>query len=318
MTAQSPSAYLSSIGLHALVVLLVALAMGLSRRAPSDSLQVFELVAGEGNNYGALVAPKLGDPQAAPSAEQMVSLPVPVPPVRTPDPEPAIAPAAEVPPPPVQATVPEPVRASPAATKAPAVTPPPNFVRDIKRLSEKRAANIEKKFKAEQKAAAERARKEAELEAKRMTKADFDRLNAKGKTPPSSTKGGTVKVPSVSQGIRGGVAGGSAANREGGAGGTALERAEQDLTEAYISLIIQRIRQSLEKAAFSAELSVRLQISVSSGGTLSGVKTLGTSGNAEFDQAVLEAVRSIGDLGPPPNRKGETFIFKVVAQDLSP
>ncbi|HRE04216.1 MAG TPA: cell envelope integrity protein TolA, partial [Opitutaceae bacterium] len=187
----------------------------------------------------------------------------------------------------------------------------------IKRLSEKRAANIEKKFKAEQKAAADRARKEAELEAKRMTKAEFDRLNAKGKATPT-TKGSSAKVPSVAQGIRKGVVGGSSANREGGAGGTALERAEQDLTEAYISMIIQRIRQSLEQADFSDELSVRVQISVSSAGTLSGVKILTTSGSADFDRAVLEGFRNVGDLGPPPNRKGETFIFTVVAQDLSP
>ncbi|MBL9195495.1 MAG: cell envelope integrity protein TolA [Opitutaceae bacterium] len=315
MTAQSPSAYLTSIGLHALVIVLIALTMGLASRPPADALQVFELVAGEGNNYSALVAPKLGDPLAPDSSAQTVSLPVPVP---TKAPEPAIVPVADVAPPTPDPVPPAPAPAAKApATKAPAPTAAPNFVRDIKRLSEKRAANIEKKFKAEQKAAADRARKEAELEAKRMTKAEFDRLNAKGKATPT-TKGSSAKVPSVAQGIRKGVLGGSSANREGGAGGTALERAEQDLTEAYISMIIQRIRQSLEQADFSDELSVRVQISVSSAGTLSGVKILTTSGSADFDRAVLEGFRNVGDLGPPPNRKGETFIFTVVAQDLSP
>lgn len=213
---------------------------------------------------------------------------------------------------------PEPVRPAPApatkapATKAPVPTAAPNFVRDIKRLSEKRAANIEKKFKAEQKAAADRARKEAELEAKRMTKAEFDRLNAKGKAAPT-TKGASVKVPSIAQGI-----GQRCGGRLGGEGEPEGDGARApDLTEAYISMIIQRIRQSLEQADFSDELSVRVRI-ISSAGTLSGVKILTTSGSADFDRAVSKCFRNVGDLGPPPNRKGETFIFTVVAQDLSP
>jgi len=310
MTAQSPSAYLISAFLHASVVVLLLLVVAINRKKSEDVPTIFELVAGEGNNYAAREAPALGEPRAT-GLEPTVKLPVVVP-VRPPDPEPTPAEIepVEVAPAPVPAPV-QPVK-PPPATKA-STPPPPNFVRDIKRLSEKRAANIERKHKAEQKAAAERARKEAELQAKRMSKEEFDRLNAKQKGSPTSRT--PVKVPSISEGIRGGVAGGSTANTTGGAGGKALERGEMDLTDAYVALILQRIRQSMEQANFSDQLSVRLQFSVSPSGTVNGVGILESSGSNEFDRAVLEAFRTIPDLGPPPNRKGGTFLVNLKMSD---
>jgi len=308
MTAQSPSAYLVSAFLHASVVALLLLFVAINRQKSEVVPTIFELVAGEGNNYAAREAPALGEPLAT-GLEPTVKLPFPVP-VRPPDPEPApavIEPVEEAPAPvPVQ-----PVK-TPTAVKT-STPPPPNFVRDIKRLSEKRAANIERKHKAEQKVAADRARKEAELQAKRMSKEEFDRLNAKQKSAATSKT--PVKVPSIAEGIRGGVAGGSTANTTGGAGGKALERGEMDLTDAYVALILQRIRQSMEQANFSDQLSVRLQFSVSPSGSVNGVNILESSGSNEFDRAVLEAFRTIPDLGPPPNRKGGTFLVNLKMSD---
>jgi len=308
MTAQSPSAYLVSAFLHASVVALLLLFVAINQRKTEDAPTIFELVAGEGNNYAAREAPALGEPQAK-GMEPTVKLPVPVP-VRPVEPEPpqAVIEPVEVAPAPVPV---QPVKTPPTAK--PNTPPPPNFVRDIKRLSEKRAANIERKHKADQKVAAERARKEAELQAKRMSKEEFDRLNAKQKSAASSKT--PVKVPSIAEGIRGGVAGGSTANSTGGAGGKAMERGEMDLTDAYVALILQRIRQSMEQANFSDQLSVRLQFSVSPSGTVNGVGILESSGSNEFDRAVLEAFRTIPDLGPPPNRKGGTFLVNLKMSD---
>lgn len=307
MTAQSPSAYFASICLHALVVALAVLAFMVSARRAAEPPAIFELVAGEGDNYAATEAPALGEPDADPG-ETAVSLPKPVV-TRRPDPTPEVAPVEPLPPEPVAAS-PVPAAKAPPTPKA---QPQPNFVRDIKRLSEKRAANIEKKFRADQKAAADRAKKEADQQSKRMSKEEFDRLNA-GKKSPSGTRR-TADVPSVAKGIRGGVSGGSTANTKGGAGGKALERAEMELTDAYIALILQRIRQTMEQANFSDQLSVRVQFSLSATGEISGVSIRESSGSNEFDRAIIDAFRTIPNLGPPPNRKAGTFVVNLRMSD---
>jgi colicin import membrane protein len=307
MTAQSPSAYFASICLHALVVALAVLAFVVSARRAAEPPAIFELVAGEGDNYAATEAPALGEPDADPG-ETAVSLPKPVV-TKRPDPTPEVAPIEPLPPEPVAATPVPAVKAPPT----PKAQPQPNFVRDIKRLSEKRAANIEKKFRADQKAAADRAKKEADQQSKRMSKEEFDRLNA-GKKSPSGTRR-TADVPSVAKGIRGGVSGGSTANTKGGAGGKALERAEMELTDAYIALILQRIRQTMEQANFSDQLSVRVQFSLSATGEISGVSIRESSGSNEFDRAILDAFRTIPNLGPPPNRKAGTFVVNLRMSD---
>lgn len=307
MTAQSPSAYFASICLHALVVALAVLAFVVSARRAAEPPAIFELVAGEGDNYAATEAPALGEPDADPG-ETAVSLPKPVV-TKRPDPTPEVAPIEPLPPEPVAATPVPAVKAPPT----PKAQPQPNFVRDIKRLSEKRAANIEKKFRADQKAAADRAKKEADQQSKKMSKEEFDRLNA-GKKSPSGTRR-TADVPSVAKGIRGGVSGGSTANTKGGAGGKALERAEMELTDAYIALILQRIRQTMEQANFSDQLSVRVQFSLSATGEISGVSIRESSGSNEFDRAILDAFRTIPNLGPPPNRKAGTFVVNLRMSD---
>lgn len=308
MTAQSPSAYVASFCLHALVVALAVLAFMVSTRRANEAPALFELVAGEGDNYAATQAPALGEPDAAPG-ETVVNLPRPVT-TRRPDPTPEVAPPEPAPARPEPATPPAPAA---KAAPVPKSEPPPNFVRDIKRLSEKRAANIEKKHRAEQKAAADRAKKEAEQQSRRMSKEEFDRLNA-GKKAPSGTRR-TADVPSVAKGIRGGVSGGSTANTQGGAGGKALERAEMELTDAYIALILQRIRQTMEQANFSDQLSVRVQFSLSASGEISSVSIRESSGSNEFDRAILDAFRTIPSLGPPPNRKSGTFVVNLRMSD---
>src|SRR5271170_2531490 len=60
MNAQSPSAYGLSALVHGAVVLLILFFSFAARSVVKDSPKVFELVAGEGDNYAATVAPALG------------------------------------------------------------------------------------------------------------------------------------------------------------------------------------------------------------------------------------------------------------------
>lgn len=313
MTAQSPSAYVTSVGLHALTAVLIFLAAYYVKKRADDGPQIFVLVGGEGNNYAATEAPPAGEPGAT-GIDQVV---LPPSPVRIPEPEP-VAPA-----PPQEAVV-VPAPATPSPVKAVAETKPtpavaekaPDVGQNIKRLMDKRAANIERKFQAEQKAKAERERKAAEAEAKRMTKAEFDRANKTAKTPTTTKSTGTsVKPPSVAAGIRGGMAGAPPSNSTSGAGGTAMSRADADLMSAYLSLIVQRVRQTMESANFGDELKARIQFSISSSGTLSGAKVLTTSGSAEFDRAVLAALQEASGFGPPPNGKSGTYSANLIMSD---
>jgi colicin import membrane protein len=178
-----------------------------------------------------------------------------------------------------------------------------------------RAAQNAAKAQKEAQARLDRAKKEAEQQSRRMSKEEFDRLNAGKKAPSGSRR--TADVPSVAKGIRGGVSGGSTANTKGGAGGKALERAEMELTDAYIALILQRIRQTMEQANFSDQLSVRVQFTLSASGEISGVSIRESSGSNEFDRAILDAFRTIPNLGPPPNRKAGTFVVNLRMSDES-
>jgi colicin import membrane protein len=310
MTAQSPSAYALSVALHATVVALVLWLFYQSARR-DDTRPIFEVVAGEGNNYEALEAPALGEPGGKAPEVSLPTPPVPVTPAPQPE-APAPVPVAPAPPPPAPTAAP-----APKAVKAPAELPPPNFAKDVKRLSEKRAANIERKFRADQKAAEEKARKEAERQAKTMSKAEFDRLNQGRPAPTAKAPAGAPKVPSVSQGIRGGVAGGSTANTKGGAGGKAMNRAEMDAMDAYIAMLIRRIRSAMERANFSDQLAVRIQFTITDSGSVVGVGLLETSGSPEFDRAVIDAFREVRDLGPPPHRLEDTFQITLRVSDRS-
>ncbi len=323
MNAQSPSAYAASIGLHALIVALILVSVYLVKRNADDGPKIFTLVGGEGMNYAATQAPAAGEPGAT-GIEQVALPPIPTP-VRQPEPEP-LTPVQSTPPAPDPAPLQAVQQAAKAAAAPPVETKPVDFTKNIVRLSEKRKANIEKKFKADQareaRLRAEREKKEAAArrkaeEAKRvqMTKAEFDKANKGAKTPASKSTAASTKVPSVADGVRKGMAGAPPSSTREGAGGTAQQRADADLMSAYISMIVARIRQTMTEANFSDELSVELQFSLSSGGVITGTKLLGGSGSSDFDRAVLDAFRSIPNLGPPPNGKGGTFRFNLIMKE---
>ena len=288
MTARSPSALFVSASLHGLVVAIAVLLTYLAQTQVKEAPKILELVAGEGDDYGATAAPALGTPGG-------IKIAIPEPPAPAPEPVKLTAPE----PTPVTAA-PEP---TPVVTKAPvqkAVTPPktkdtpaPNFSNQIKR----------KIIRAESKAKAE-IKKEREAEQKRLTKAEFDRQNKAAKVAGV----GNPKVKHIdTEGVSGGVTGGSTASKTG-AGAKALTREEGDLLDAYFAIVKQRLQDGLEKPpglgdAVYAVAEFRLNLD----GSISSARITRASGSDEFDRAVLDDLRRFKRVSPPSIWKGDTI-----------
>jgi colicin import membrane protein len=258
MTASSPSAFMLSATLHAAAVVLVFLVSYITQRNVREPMKVFELVAGEGDNDGAKVAPALGTPGG-------VKLDLPA------QPAPKPVPVAPVPPAPV------PKAAEPTV---------PNFARQIRnkviRAESKAKAEVKKERDAEAKRLAE--------EQKRMTKEEFDRTHKAAKTTPNAAPPKVSKIDG--EGIAKGVMGGSTANKVGGAGGKALVNNSDDVLAAYDALLLQRVRLAFETPpGLSENLVAVVRVQSNADGSLVGARIITTSGSAEFDRAVLEAVR---------------------------
>jgi len=323
-TTTRTNAFFASVALHALLLGLIAwFAYQAHNASDKEPMQVFEMVAGEGDNYAATEAPALGVPGG-------VKLPdIPEPPTPAPgpiaeaapaEPEPApVTPIVEAVAPPVETPVATKAVKTPEKTAKPSPTEykPVNMAKMVDRIADKRAANIEKKIKADKAAADARAAKEAAANAKKMTKADFDRMN-KGKGTTASQKpggGGATSVKRIdSEGIAGGVAGGSTNNKTGGAGGKALTRQDIELSEAYISLLIQRLKEAHKKPeGVSDLLQATVKFRLTSSGTVVSVTIISSSRNAEFDQSVLAAFNRISLPPPPANLKTNdyTITFKM-------
>jgi len=268
--------YLVSALMHAAVVaLLIFFYYTLTQQRPVRP-RVMELVAGVGNNYGARVAPALGNQGAvklkvpAPKAE------VPAPP----QPQPAQPEAAPVTPTP------------PTATPKPVETKAPNFAGAIRRQV----------MRADLRAKAAVAKERAE-EQKRITKEEFDRAN-KARAAEKGTPPKIAKIDGA--GIAKGVANGSTDNTEGGAGGKALVRDDGSLLDAYFTLLRQRLQEALERpAGLSDSLVATAQFRIAADGTLSSVRIIKPSGSAEFDDAVRSAFRHVRPIGPHPEGKSE-------------
>lgn len=288
MNARLSNAYLASVILHGLF----AGAILLSAYAFSDesvNTKIIELVAGAGDNYGALVAPALGDPNS------------------TKMPEPGDASPMSAPPPPAPPTAFEAVAApTPAADPTPPTPKSPNFTRTI----EKKLIAYEKKRAKEEAAAAKKAAEEAaaaekeaarqkEAEAKananRMTKAEWDKLHPNQPQPARTSSGVPYKIAKIdTKGIREGVTGGSTENTKGGAGGTALSREEADRLTEYLSALVQRLKEAHERpTGLSDLLTAEAECYISENGTLSQVRISRSSGSPEFDQSVLSAFRNV-------------------------
>lgn len=322
MSAHSPSSYALSLTVHGTaVVVLLAIAWGFQHQAPKP-VAIFELVAGEGDNYTATVAPALGTPGGADLKVPSVPIPPPMtlPKIEEPAPLPPVP--VETPPPVPVAKPPEPVKAAPVkdatkkASEVPAILDqkPTTFTQDIKRLSDKRQKRLMDKFHKDQaakaKKEAELAKKEAEAQKRMMTEEEFRK---KYGVKSTSKSGAPTKVAKIdSKGIANGVVGGSTANDKGGAGGTALARQEASLMEAYYSLLLQRLQEShVPPPGVGDQLVTGVSCFIAVDGSISRIRVSRSSGNKDFDQSALDAFRKVVLPIRPDGRSGEvTMDFK--------
>jgi colicin import membrane protein len=299
MTTTSPQAFLMSATLHATVAGLLFLLGYIISTPPPDHGRVFELVAGEGDNFMAKEAPLLGTPGGV-----KMELP-PLPQVKPTPPAPVqqeVTPAVQPAPPP-----PKPVTPAPAPPKPATDTAVPNFkkklVHDVIVAESKAKMQIKKERAAEQKRVAE--------EEKRLTKEEFDRKNSKAKQVASApAKNPAVKKIDV-DGIAKGVVGGSANNKVGGAGGKALTNDNDDVLAAYDMLFKQKLREKFEPPpGLSDSLKVTIEVRSLPDGTLAGARVVKTSGSNDYDQSVLDAIKRVR-MPARPDKKAEaiTFVF---------
>ncbi len=255
--SHSPNAFLLSATLHGLVAALLLFFAYVAKDHTVEAPKIFELVAGPGDNYAATEAPVVGVPNG-------IKVDIPQPPVVTPAPDPT--PIAPTPPQPVPQT---PIAPIPKPAKPVPPKPTPDLAKMVTRIADKRATKIEKKFLKEKQEAEARAAKEAALSAKRVTKIDVE-------------------------GIAAGVLDGSTNNKTGGAGSKALTREEMDLSDAYIALLMQRLKEAHRKPeGLSDLLQTKVEFRLNPNGTISGVNIVKSSGNAEYDASVLAAFRNI-------------------------
>ena len=236
---------------------------GLNTKPP---VRILELVAGEGTNYRATEAPALGTPGG-------VKLNIPVLKPQQAEPEPAPA---------------TPLPVTPPAPKAAPAKAPRTPAQEIRRL----LANGDLRAK---RAVA----KEREEEQKRLTKAEFDRLN----NAKAAEKGAPTKIQKIDgEGIAKGVAGGSTANKDSGAGGRALTRTEGSARELYETALKDALIGALKKeaAGLSEALIATVVFHIGANGSLTNVRITKSSGSAEFDRAVRAAIRHVSGSIPPP------------------
>lgn len=299
MQTKFSNAFFLSATLHGLVAALILLMTYVWHEQAKEAPKIFELVAGEGDNYMATAAPALGVENGikVPLIEAPVARPAPV------EPEPV---AVE--------RVPEPVvERAPVVTPAPKAAPvkaPPDAIRDfskdVKRIEKKRADRLIAKNRAAQEAAEKKARAE-EAKKTKMTKEEFDRLNKGGSAAPKGAA--PSKITKINaEGIAKGVIGGSTANKIGGAGGKALSRDEADALDAYFSMLKRRLKEALDKPpGLSDTLVAIVEVRISSNGLLSGARISRSSGSDEFDQAALAAIARVRSIGPRPDGKSEVL-----------
>ena len=299
MTDGSSKGFLFSATLHGIAAALLLLSFVMRQRDP-DSPKVFELVAGEGDNYMAREAPALGSADGVKFDVPKMPEPRPAPP--KPEPQETVTPVPPAPAPTPKTVTPTP-KADPVA---------PDFRKKLRRdviVAESQAKReIKKKREAEARRAAAEQKRIAD-DQKQLTKEEFDRLN-KSKGTKAPAKSSPPKVAKIdAEGIAKGVVGGSTANKIGGAGGKALKTENDDVLAAYDALFKQRLRTEFEPPpGLSDSLKAEVEVRSNADGTLTGGKITKSSGSEEFDQAVMEALRRVR-MPARPDRKSEVIAF---------
>ena len=279
MSDRMPAAFVTSVVLHSLVVAVLLLAAYSKSFESKPATKVFELVAGEGDNFAATEAPALGSPGG-------IKLSVPSPPVPRPEP---VAPEVTKPEPVPEKPVPTPPIPTPPVPKPPIpVAPPVPKQEPVKSPTEPKPTSSKTKTMAEQmRWEAIRSESKIKTQIARDKAAEKKRLEQEAKV----AKAEAASAPRVDvEGIVKGVQGGSTANKEGGAGGKALVRSDGPVMEAYFGMLRDRLLKALDKPpGLSDTLVAEAEFRIGADGSIRGAKIISPSGSVEFDRAVLEA-----------------------------
>ena len=279
MSDRMPAAFVTSVVLHSLVVAVLLLAAYSKSFESKPATKVFELVAGEGDNFAATEAPALGSPGG-------IKLSVPSPPVPRPEP---VAPEVTKPEPVPEKPVPTPPIPTPPVPKPPIpVAPPVPKQEPVKSPTEPKPTSSKTKTMAEQmRWEAIRSESKIKTQIARDKAAEKKRLEQEAKV----AKAAAASAPRVDvEGIVKGVQGGSTANKEGGAGGKALVRSDGPVMEAYFGMLRDRLLKALDKPpGLSDTLVAEAEFRIGADGSIRGAKIISPSGSVEFDRAVLEA-----------------------------
>lgn len=285
-------AFWVSVFLHGLTVGLIVLFAFFLRERPKPEPRIFELVAGEGDNFAANEAPagsEAGQSTVAEITFQAPEVPVWVPP--PPVPVEAVAPP-EPPPTPVSRVAPVPVESAKPVVQQPPAQPAPNFARQINRTLQREKQKTERELQQQREREAREA-KERELASKRLTHEEYLKTLANKNTPsqrPPAANPAPTPGPRLDPGaIRKGVTGAAGA-QTAGAGGTATAAAEAAAMDRYFAMLKQRLRESHQQPpGLSDLLNAEVSFTIAANGTISGVRIVRGSGNAAFDQSVLDA-----------------------------
>ena len=280
--------------MHGLAVgLLLLITLVWSEREEERS-EVFEVVAGPGDDFGATEAPAGSEQGEAATGEIQMPTLESVPTWTPPAPVEEVVPVEPVPAPPAPVPVVEPV-------------PVPNFARDMK--STLRAEQRKTQRELREQRAKDAAAAKAEAARQKTSYEEFRKKQGTKTTASSSAAkadpGKRIDASSIKKGVTGGAGAGST-----GAGGKALSAAERDRMEAYFAMLISRLRDSHEKpAGLSDLLNAEVQFTLGPTGAISGARISRSSGNAEFDRSVLEAFARVR---MPTRPDGKTSVERLV------
>ncbi len=284
MSDRMPAAFVTSVVLHGLVVAVLLLAAYSKSFESKPATKIFELVAGEGDNFAATEAPALGSPGG-------IKLSVPAPPVPRPEP---VAPEVTKPEPVPEKPIPTPPVPTPPTPTPPVPKPPMPVAPSVPKQEPVKSPTEPKPTTSKTKTMAEQMRWEAiRSESKIKTQIARDKAAEKKRLEQEAkaAKAAAASAPRVDvEGIVKGVQGGSTANKEGGAGGKALVRSDGPVMEAYFGMLRDRLLKALDKPpGLSDTLVAEAEFRIGADGSIRGAKIISPSGSAEFDRAVLEA-----------------------------
>lgn len=283
MRANSPSAFFASLLLHATVAGIVAalslyIAQVQSQQRPPV---VFDLVAGPPTAPEQLVAPALGNTLIAPKIAPKINEPIRQPEV-APDPEP-VQTVETVKTAPVEESIPTPPKETPKPKQKVKEVPKP------KEPLSKEAKTVAKQLNRKQIVSYLNEKKKIDRE---RAKEEAARRAAEARAAKAAAGVKGVDV----EGIREGVIGGSPTNKKGGGGGKALSREEADELLVYQTLLkneLKGIFDDLKPTGLADSLNADVSFLVAANGEVGNVRITRSSGNGEFDRAVLETFRRL-------------------------